>query len=73
VYDVRSAGGASLLVVSASRELVPRRVLVRDGPVGTGARAEAAAPPLRHRGWPYVAAVLLLCVEWLLRRRSGLR
>jgi hypothetical protein len=28
---------------------------------------------LRSRGWPFVVAVLLLCGEWLLRRRAGWR
>jgi hypothetical protein len=31
------------------------------------------APRLREHGWAYLLPVLLLCAEWLLRRRAGLR
>jgi hypothetical protein len=29
--------------------------------------------PLRLRIWPYLLVALLLCTEWALRRRWGLR
>lgn len=72
IYDVTSAGGVSLLAVNASRELVPRRSGTVSGAVG-GEPAIGEAPGLRDRGWVFVLAVLLLCAEWLLRRRAGLR
>jgi hypothetical protein len=72
VYDARMTGGNVVLVVNASRELVPRRPTVSPGTIG-GAAALGDAPPLRSRGWVYVLAVLLLCAEWLLRRRMGVK
>jgi hypothetical protein len=55
-----------------ARELLPRRATVAPGPVGT-ARAADATPRVRDFGWLYVLALALLCAEWLLRRRWGLR
>jgi hypothetical protein len=72
VYDVRGPGGASVLAVSAPRELLPRRPVVRAGAVGEGATADRA-PRLRDAWWAYLLPVLLLCGEWLARRRLGLR
>lgn len=72
LYDVRMEGGQAVLAVNASRELIPRRATVRAGAVGGGAVA-GEAPTARSLAWLYVAAVLLLCTEWLLRRRAGLR
>jgi hypothetical protein len=31
------------------------------------------ARPLHASAWPYIAIILLLCAEWVLRRRWGLR
>jgi hypothetical protein len=72
LYDVSGAGGTSLLVVNPSRELLPQRQTVRDGRIGAGATA-GDAPRLRSLGWVYALVLALLCVEWLLRRRAGLR
>ena len=72
IYDVTTAGGTAVLAVNQSRELVPRRVVVRSGAVG-GEAALGDAPALRDRAWVYALVVLLLCAEWLLRRRVGLR
>lgn len=72
VYDVRMPGGQAMLAVNASRELLPRRATVRSGAVGGGAVA-GEAPSARDFGWLYLVATLLFCVEWLLRRRAGLR
>jgi hypothetical protein len=71
VYAV--AGGASSpVVVNVSREWVPRLPLA----AATVAAGPAPAPPrrpLREQSWPFVAALLLLCAEWLGRRAVGLR
>jgi hypothetical protein len=72
VYDLRMPGGTGVLAVNASRELVPRRPTVRGGAIG-GAAAAGAALSVREMGWIYALAVLLLCAEWLLRRKQGLR
>ena len=72
IYEVSTIGGTSLLAVNPSRELVPRRATVKSGAVG-GEPAVGEAPVLREQAWIYVLAVLLLCSEWLLRRRIGLR
>lgn len=72
LYDVKMEGGQTLLPVNASRELVPRRATVRGGAVG-GTSVAGEAPTARDFGWLFLAAVLLLCAEWLLRRRVGLR
>jgi hypothetical protein len=73
VYVVRGPGGESLLAVNAAPELLPARPTVTTGPVGSGATAAGAARRLRDAGWPYATAAALLCAEWVLRRRRGLR
>lgn len=72
LYDVKMEGGQTVLAVNASRELVPRRPTVRSGQSG-GASVAGEAPTARDFGWLFLLAVLLLCAEWLLRRRIGLR
>jgi hypothetical protein len=72
VYDVRSAGGTSVITVNASAELLPRRATVTNGRIG-GSPSLADAPLARDLGWLYAVVVLALCAEWLLRRRAGLR
>ncbi|AHG90619.1 hypothetical protein J421_3082 [Gemmatirosa kalamazoonensis] len=71
-YDVTVPGGGALLVVNVARELLPRRATVASGPVGSG-RAADLTPRLRDFGLLYALALALLCAEWLLRRRWGLR
>ncbi|MHB1225108.1 MAG: hypothetical protein ACYC2G_13865 [Gemmatimonadaceae bacterium] len=73
VYDLVVAGGRAVLVVNASRELLPVRPTVAAGPVGQASASVGTAPRARGAVWPYVLLVLLLCAEWLLRRRAGLR
>ncbi len=73
IYDVALPGGDAVVAVNASRELVPRRPTVSDGPVGSGPAAAGVAPSLRGQAWAFVLVVLLLCAEWLVRRRAGLR
>ncbi|MCC6771302.1 MAG: hypothetical protein IT360_08835 [Gemmatimonadaceae bacterium] len=72
VYDVQTAGGASLLIVNPSAELLPRRRTVQDGALGSGT-ARGEAPRARDASWLFALALLSLCAEWLLRRRIGLR
>jgi hypothetical protein len=72
LYDVKMEGGQTVLAVNASRELLPRRPSVHSGDVG-GASVAGSAPTARDFGWLFLLAVLLLCAEWLLRRRIGLR
>ena len=72
VYDVRVAGGAAVLVVNASRELLPREATVRGGVIGRST-ALAEQHRLRNQGWAYMLLIALLCAEWLLRRRWGMR
>jgi hypothetical protein len=72
IYDARMTGGAAVLVVNPSLELVPRRPTVTSRQVG-GSAALGEAPSLRSLGWLYALVVGLLCAEWLLRRRAGVR
>ena len=72
VYDARLAGGSAVLVVNPSRELVPRRATVKTGRVG-GVAALGEAITLRSLAWVYVLVVLMLCGEWFLRRRAGVK
>jgi len=72
IYDVRVNGGSAVLVVNASRELLPRAARVASGVVG-GAAEPGARPGLREYWWAYLLALALLCTEWILRRVRGLR
>ncbi len=72
VYDVRTAGGSSVLVVNASREWVPRAPTVSAGNAARSA-SNSTAPRLVDAGWPFLLALLLLCGEWLGRRAAGQR
>jgi hypothetical protein len=72
VYELEMAGGAALLAVNASPELLPQARTVTAGEVG-GAAVAGDAPRLRDWGFAYLIAVGALCAEWLLRRRMGLR
>jgi hypothetical protein len=72
LYTVREGDASFQLVVNPSREWVPRAPLAAPAVEAAGAPS-APARPLRESNWPFVAALLLLCAEWLLRRRAGLR
>ena len=71
VYDVQTPGGPSVLAINPSRELYPRRA-VKSGAVGRGGSL-SDVPRLRSMGWVYAVVIIALCVEWLVRRRLGLR
>jgi hypothetical protein len=73
LYDVTVRGGATLLVVNPSREWLPRAPRLSSGAAKGGAFSADTAPRLRGMGWPYAVAILLLCAEWILRRRRGMR
>jgi hypothetical protein len=72
VYDVRTPGGMSLLVVNPSSELLPRRRTVQAGAMGNG-ETLGEAPRARDASWLFLVALVALCAEWLVRRRIGLR
>jgi hypothetical protein len=72
VYEATTRGGSALLAVNPSREWLPRAPRVTSGAV-RGSIAADAAPRLRDKGWAYAVAILLLCAEWVLRRRRGMR
>lgn len=72
VYNVTTRGGASLLVVNPSSELLPRRPTVRSGIYGTRP-ARGERPRAQDYSWLFGAALVALCTEWVLRRRVGLR
>ncbi|MGH7619053.1 MAG: hypothetical protein ACREPM_17675 [Gemmatimonadaceae bacterium] len=74
LYDVTTRGGTAVLAVNASREWLPRSPRVASGLV-RGAVSADSAPRLRAGawGWAYALAILLLCAEWILRRRRGMR
>jgi hypothetical protein len=45
---------------------------VVEGEIGTG-EAFTDAPRLRGIGWIFAVVIVSLCVEWIIRRRLGLR
>jgi hypothetical protein len=72
IYDASVHGGNAVVVVNPSREWLPRATRVASGRV-RGSVAADNAPRLRDKGWVYALAILLLCAEWILRRRRGMR
>jgi hypothetical protein len=72
IYTATVRGGTTMLAVNSSREWLPRQPRVRAGAIGGGVPVDAA-PRLRTVGWAYAALLLLLCTEWVVRRRFGMR
>lgn len=69
-----STAAGELTVESFSREFTRPAVSLEGSEGGSEeARRAGAGRPLRASAWPYALVVLLLCVEWVLRRRWGLR
>ncbi len=64
-------GAPVVLPISASREWLPGSGTLRSGPLN--GEAVPIRRGARSLGWLYLATVLLLATEWLLRRRAGLR
>jgi len=73
VYDITTRGGSSLLPVNPSREWLPRAPTVTGTDRTRGTLSADAAPRIRGAGWAYAVAILLVCAEWILRRRRGMR
>jgi hypothetical protein len=73
LYDVTTRGGSALLPVNPSREWIPRAPTVTAGDRTRGILSADAAPRIRGAGWAYALAILVLCAEWILRRRRGMR
>jgi hypothetical protein len=68
-------GSGRFDVSAATGEMLPARS-VPEPPARTASLAGAEAGsglPLRTLPWPYLLILTLLCVEWIVRRRSGLR
>lgn len=64
-FDVSSAN-TEMLPAAAIPDLPTRAASAIGGDRGVGR-------PLRTEPWPYLLILSLLCVEWVVRRRSGLR
>jgi len=67
-----SAGFELAPVLVPPRELQPQRAVLRSGAIGGGS-APGQRTLFRSQVWPVLLVVLLLCVEWILRRKYGLR
>lgn len=76
---VAATGSGPVEVEAFHPELVPGPILHVDSaaapadrvpPPDAGAQARL---PLRRRGWPILIVLGLLCAEWILRQRLGLR
>jgi hypothetical protein len=72
IYDVIVPGGRTVLAVNTSTELLPSRQRLASGSVGRRTRTDDAKRA-RNAGWLYALPILLLCAEWIARRRVGLR
>ena len=53
-------------------EFLPREPVLRVQP-GLASAAVGEPVPLRHSGWLYMIAITALVLEWIARRRQGLR
>jgi hypothetical protein len=62
-------------VASASEEMLPVPAAPQTPARSSGVLAGdlAAGRPIRTLPWPYLFVITLLCLEWIGRRRSGLR
>ena len=72
LYTATVRGGTTMLAVNNAREWLPRSPRVKAGAIGGGVPVDAA-PRLRGAGWAYALILLLLCAEWVVRRRLGMR
>lgn len=83
-YDIRAFNGGAEVAKSAgpltmesySPEFIRRVVdmdMLKNAPVALGADTRGQGRPLHTYPWLSVLLVALLCAEWILRRRWGLR
>ena len=72
LYMATVRGGSTMLAVNNAREWLPRAPRVKAGAIGGGIPVDAA-PRLRSSGWAYALLLILLCAEWVVRRRLGMR
>ena len=72
LYTATVRGGSTMLAVNNAREWLPRAPRVKAGAIGGGVPVDAA-PRLRTAGWAYALLLILLCAEWVVRRRLGMR
>ena len=72
VYETKVGGADGLLVVNASAEWLPRRPSVRSGAIGAAPPGDRA-PRARAAWWLYALILTAMCVEWMSRRKVGLR
>jgi hypothetical protein len=70
-YQFQGGGHGTVAVEPWSEEFVPASPTLRAHAAVAGAGISRTA--LRDRSWVYALIVLLLSVEWWLRRRAGLR
>jgi hypothetical protein len=68
---VERGGGGVAVVEQYSDEWFPRPVSVESRPAAAG--PDAPAGLARQQLWIYVLAVAALALEWVVRRRRGLR
>ncbi|MBI2407159.1 MAG: hypothetical protein HYV19_02495 [Gemmatimonadetes bacterium] len=72
VWRASVAGGSAVIAVNPSAEWVPRRPIVSRVATG-GTPAVGARPSLRDGWWWFALVLAMLCAEWWMRRRVGLR
>ena len=72
LYTATVRGGSTMLAVNNAREWLPRAPRVKAGAIGGGVPVDSA-PRLRSAGWAYALLLILLCAEWVVRRRLGMR
>jgi len=61
-------------VSANSSEMIPSPTQPQaTGPTPVATAGAGAERPLRTSPWPYLFLITLLCAEWVLRRRTGLR
>lgn len=70
-----TVGAGRFDVVRSSADMVPAAASTDFAALGgaTAVLVEAAGRPLRTSPFPYLLVITLLCAEWIVRRRSGLR
>ncbi len=74
--ELIAEAGGPITVESYSPEFLRAPVDLSDlrsAPTSLATRQQGPGRPLHASAWPYVILVLLLCTEWIFRRRWGLR